>query len=163
MTVSESTHASKRRNPVVIVLGGCVLLGLCTLIVCVASVGFWLYTRPEARTAQLLTADAIRAELVALPAGTPSGGDQVFTTAGCRACHSLEPGVPIVGPSLSGIASNAATRKPDYTAEMYLYESIIAPKAFVVAGFSGDVMPEGFQRRLTPQQIADLVAFLMSK
>ncbi len=146
-----------------VVLGGCAVLAFCVLFTCAASAGYWLYARPITRDSQAPTAEVIRAEVQALPAGNASGGEQVFASVGCRACHSLEPNVRGVGPSLSGIAASAATRKPEYTAEMYIYESIVAPKAYVVPGFNGDIMPEGFKRQLTPQQIANLLAFLMSR
>lgn len=56
---------------------------------------------------------------------------------GCSTCHALAPGVEGRGPSLAGVGTRAAQRigDPSYrgdarTAEAYLWESIINPKAF---------------------------------
>ena len=103
--------------------------------------------------------DARRAEL-----GSPPAGDQVFTGKGaCSACHSLDSGVQTVGPTLAGIASRAATRKPNYSAAMYLTESIVSPDAYIVEGIHGGIMPANYSQQLSELQLADLVAFPMTK
>jgi mono/diheme cytochrome c family protein len=103
-----------------------------------------------------------QADLDALPPGDATAGQNVFTAAGCAACHSLEPEVKVVGPSLAGVATRAAARRPGYSAELYLYESMVQPNAYVVDGFQPDVMPRTFQETLTPQNLADLIAFLLT-
>ena len=84
------------------------------------------------------------------------------------------PGVNLVGPSLADIAATAARRiaDPSYhgtakDAAGYIRESIMNPNAFVVEGptySSGghSLMPTGFDTALTPRQIDDLVAYLMT-
>ena len=88
---------------------------------------------------------------------------------GCTTCHSLEPGVTLVGPSLADVATEAAEiiEKPDYTGEAktveeYLRESIMNPNAFAEEGFSTGVMYQNYAKDLSEQEIADLVAFLMT-
>jgi mono/diheme cytochrome c family protein len=106
-------------------------------------------------------AQLMQAEFEALPAGDASAGQQVFQgTGGCVACHSLDAGVVLVGPSFDGLGQAAGTRRPEYTAEAYLYESITNPNAFVVQGFQGGVMPQTFKDILSPQQLADVIAFV---
>lgn len=73
---------------------------------------------------------------------------------GCVTCHSLEPGVKLVGPSLAGVASRGD--------EAYLRESIVNPNAVVVEGFPKGVMYQNYGKDLSEQEIADLVAFLMT-
>jgi hypothetical protein len=68
-----------------------------------------------------------------------------------------------VGPSLAGVGARAGTRRPDYTAEMYLYESIVYPNAYVVPTFVGGIMPRDYRQRLSEQEIGDLVAFLATQ
>ncbi len=68
----------------------------------------------------------------------------------------------IVGPSMIGVGTRAATRKPGYSAELYLYESITQPSAYVVQNFQDGLMPPNFKEVLTPQQISDIVAYLAS-
>jgi mono/diheme cytochrome c family protein len=109
-------------------------------------------------------AQVMQAEFEALPAGDAAAGQQVYSgTGGCVACHSLEAGVTLVGPSFDGLGQAAASRQPEYSADAYLYESITNPNAFVVQGFQGGVMPQTFKTTLSPQQIADVIAFVKSQ
>ena len=101
--------------------------------------------------------------------GSVSAGEKLFkqaaigNQAGCSTCHSLGPGVIVVGPSLSGIADTAASRIPDMTAEEYIHQSIVDPNAYVVEGFIAGTMPLVWAIELSPEQINDLVAFLMTR
>jgi cytochrome c2 len=73
------------------------------------------------------------------------------------------PDVRVVGPSLAGVATRAASRRTGYSVELYLYESITRPNAYVVDSFPGGVMPQNFLIRLKPQDLADLIAFLSTQ
>jgi len=66
-----------------------------------------------------------------------------------------------VGPSLAGIATLAATRVPGMSAEEYIRESILHPDAHIVPGFDNK-MPSYISEGLSPQDIDDLVGFLMT-
>ncbi len=81
---------------------------------------------------------------------------------GCRVCHSLDPGVVIIGPSFDGVATAAIGRVPGLTAEEYIRQSIVDPDAFVVGGFEPGVMLPNFEDTLTEEQIDNLVAFLLT-
>ncbi len=81
---------------------------------------------------------------------------------GCITCHSLEPDAVIVGPSLAGIGSRAATRVEGMSAEEYIRQSIVEPDAYVVEGFDPGVMVQVFGEELSEQQINDLVAYLLT-
>lgn len=103
-------------------------------------------------------------------------GEAVFRTAApaCAACHSLQPGVQMAGPSLAGVATRAgqtvgsAGYKGQATdAAGYLRESIVQPSAHTVTGAmysaSGvSFMPATYGKDLTPEQVAQLVAYLAS-
>ncbi len=121
-----------------------------------------LFTPTPIATAAPAPIEVLQAELAALPKGDPAAGQATFTTAACASCHSLEPDVKIVGPSQVGLATRAGTRKPGYSAELYIYESITRPDAYVVEGFPAGVMTQTFKATLKPQEIADLIAFLMT-
>jgi hypothetical protein len=82
--------------------------------------------------------------------------------AGCRVCHSLEPGQVLVGPSLDGVATRAETRVPGLSAEEYLDQSIRDPDAYVVDGYPSGVMLQNYEELLTDEQIGNLVAFLLT-
>jgi nitric oxide reductase subunit C len=119
----------------------------------------------------------------ALPPGTKSGpsgkdpvalGAIVFRTASpaCNACHSLTPGAIMAGPTLAGVATRAQqiVTSPDYKGkakdvEGYISESITDPSAYIVPGamYSANgvsFMPNTFGKDLTPEQVAQLAAYL---
>jgi cytochrome c2 len=120
----------------------------------------WTPTPPK--VAGPSAADLIKQEVAALPAGDAAAGEATFTSAGCAACHSLQPDLTIVGPSQAGVGARAASRIPGYTAEMYIYESIVNPNAHVVEGFQPGLMPATFKDTLKPEDIANLIAFLLT-
>ena len=125
----------------------------------------------------------------AFPGATPAKADQAAASndpvalgqalfrqspPACSACHSTARGVQLVGPSLAGLAVRAEQRltDPEYhgsakTAEAYVRESIVEPSAFLVAGttFSASghsFMPDNFGRTLKPNEVDQLVAYLMT-
>ena len=71
----------------------------------------------------------------------------------CANCHSVEAGVDLAGPSLAGIGAKG---------EQSLHEAIVNPDAEVTPGFDKGIMPNSFGKQLTSQQIADLVAYLLT-
>lgn len=100
--------------------------------------------------------------------GDPARGEQLYyemalgENVSCRVCHSLDPGVVLVGPSFAGIGTHAATRRPGMTAEEYLRESILHPDNFKVEGFEDRQMLQNFGETLTEEEIDDLIAFLLT-
>ena len=81
---------------------------------------------------------------------------------GCAVCHSIEPGVELVGPSLFRAAVTAETRAPGMSAEEYLRQSIIDPGAYVVEGYPAGQMPGNLGEKLTGEETDDLVEFLLT-
>ena len=112
-----------------------------------------------------------------LPAGDAAHGADLFIQKAkaasgnnlpCTACHSLTAGEIKVGPSLAGIDTRAATREPGKTAEQYIRESIQAPNAFIVpddpkfAPNGKSAMPEGLGNNMSAQDLADVIAYLLT-
>jgi len=105
-----------------------------------------------------------------------SQGRRIFNAQGCGACHSLEPGVTMVGPSLAGVARIAEERivAPDYggaadSPEAYLRESVLEPHAHIAppsgrhaTGAGRSYMPDTYSDTLEPQQVDALVAYLQT-
>lgn len=88
---------------------------------------------------------------------------------GCVTCHSLEPGVTLVGPSMAGVASRAETivNSPDYTgdaqtADGYLREAIVEPDAYVPEGFVAGTMYQNYASSLSNEQIDALVDYMLT-
>lgn len=88
-------------------------------------------------------------------------GEQIFTAAGCAACHTFAPAGSNgnIGPTLDDLASAAGDREPGTSAEDYVRESLTAPDAVLAEGF-GNAMPS-YEGRLTDEQIQTLVDYLL--
>jgi cytochrome c len=101
--------------------------------------------------------EEVTAEFGELPAGNAADGEQIFNVQQpCHTCHVDQP----IGPAVAGLADRAGSSKPGYSADLYLYESIAYPGAHIVQGFTDGIMPQNFKDVLSPQQLADLVAYL---
>jgi len=103
--------------------------------------------------------------------GTADGeldGEELFGqsvlagNAGCITCHSLQPDRVLVGPSMAGIATRAASREPGVSAEDYIRKSILSPAAFVVDGFAEGQMLDVWEDSLSPGQVDALVDYLLT-
>ena len=134
------------------------------LLACAASAGFWLIKQGATVSNPEYSVRTEPNEAESLPKGNAEAGEKVFNSAGnCNACHATSTQARLVGPSLLGIGARAATYEPGQAAEIYLWESIVRPDAYLVDGYPASVMPEGFGQWLSDQQIADLIAYLLTK
>jgi mono/diheme cytochrome c family protein len=119
------------------------------------------------------TGQAPQPELLSLP--SPISDDPVlrgraqFNNKGCVACHTIQGfSVGAVGPELTHISTVAQTRVENQTAEEYLHTSILDPSAHIVeecpTGPCADpsAMPANFGELLSEEELADLVAYLLS-
>jgi cytochrome c2 len=140
-----------------------IILALCVLAACGGGGGA---AKPAAS----------QSEPAAATAGNADTGKKLFGEAflksagspGCATCHSLEKGKTLVGPSLAGIAREAAAdvQKADYkgsakSAEEFLKESIVSPDVMVTQGFQAGVMPKNYAK-LSAQELNDLTAYLLT-
>lgn len=81
---------------------------------------------------------------------------------GCVTCHSLEPDQVLVGPPHAGLGTTAETRIPGKSAEQYLRDAIVDPDLEITEGFAPGIMYKNYARELSDQEIADLVAYLLT-
>jgi mono/diheme cytochrome c family protein len=109
---------------------------------------------------------------VPLPEGNADAGQALAEgTLGCAACHILT----VVGPpwtadgGLPALGTRAEIRigQDDYageatTGEEYLVESVVMTNAYVVEGYAAGLMPADFGEKLTLQDMADLLAYMMT-
>ncbi len=98
----------------------------------------------------------------AMATADPERGAQIAQNQGCVGCHGLEQGQQLVGPSWYGVADRAVTRVPGESPALYLYQSIADPGAYEVEGYPTGLMPPDYLTKLSSQDIADLVAYLLT-
>jgi mono/diheme cytochrome c family protein len=101
--------------------------------------------------------------------GNAANGEAIFNgtilvsgAAPCIACHQVSGTVAVVGPNLAGIAGQAENRIAGVSAADYLHESIVAPNSYIVEGFSTGIMSLNYADTLSEEQVADLVAYLLT-
>ena len=84
---------------------------------------------------------------------------------GCTSCHKYDEaeGDESKAPYTKGTATKAESRVPGMSAEEYIHESIISPDAYVVENYKAGDMYAKWSEDLTEQQIADLVAYLLTE
>lgn len=108
-----------------------------------------------------------------LPAGDVANGEVVARAKGCFACHvdaAVGPAwLASADPNGQGVGTRAEARvtEADYSgaatdAAHYLREAIVQPNAYIVPGFSPDIMPKTYGDLLTAQDLADIIAYLES-
>lgn len=99
-----------------------------------------------------------------LPKGDAANGEVSFTQSlggapACSTCHTLD-GTSLVGPSMQGYATRA-DKETDLAADAYTLQSIIQPASHVVSGFTNSMYAQ-YRDKLTRQQLADLIAYLLT-
>ena len=97
--------------------------------------------------------------------GNAERGAALFTEAvggapACSTCHTID-GSVLVGPSLQGFSEHGQEHAGDATIEEYAHTSIVTPANYIVSGFS-NVMFGQYDRFLSEQQIADLIAYILT-
>ena len=106
-------------------------------------------------------------------AGDPDRGEKLFTgrialsargaAPTCASCHGIGPdGKSPLGPSLYGVTGRAAFRVTGMAPADYLRQSILDPDAVLVDNYQEGIMFRGYRETLTDQQVADLVAYLLT-
>ncbi len=101
------------------------------------------------------------AEKATLDPNSAAGRGKTLFSTHCATCHAVDEGTVLVGPSLAGVGSAAATRVNDLDAETYLNRSILYPDDFVVEGYDAGTMQQNFASNLTSEEVDNLVAYLI--
>jgi mono/diheme cytochrome c family protein len=110
---------------------------------------------PQSSTESNATLEPGNAERGAALFSEPIGGAPA-----CSTCHTVD-GSLLVGPTLLDYSEHAQEHAGDATIEEYTHASIVSPSDYVVSGFA-NVMFGQYDRFLSEQQIADLIAYLLT-
>lgn len=89
--------------------------------------------------------------------GDSANGEVLFTEQACIACH-VEGATG--APTLADFAERAGTSVDGQSAREYTFYSITEPAQHIVEGY-GNAMPNNYDSRMTSQEIADLIAYLL--
>ena len=84
---------------------------------------------------------------------------------GCTSCHKHDEseGDESKAPYTKGTATKAESRVAGMSAEEYILKSILDPDAYVVENYKAGDMYGKWKEDLSEQQIADLVAYLLTE
>ena len=139
--------------------------------------------RSAPRFVRLLVAILGGLPFLLFPVTSGGGGDagrgaRLFATLPCTSCHDITRPLPggDICPNLGNIATEAARiiRLREYRGKArdaagYIRESIVDPNAYIVPGpnyrtaTGQSVMPAIFRQTLSPADLDDLVAFLLTR
>lgn len=117
-------------------------------------------------------AESIEDFLASVEPGDTANGADLYQSYGCAGCHGdvAVDGSAGVGPWLGEIGEVGATRVEGQTAAQYIYDSILAPDLFIAPDCPNGPcagppsgMPGGFDTRISDQDMADLLAFLVGE
>jgi cytochrome c len=126
----------------------------------------------RAHLAVLIIIVALAACGASAGAGDPLNGKKLFDgdlaladarAPACVTCHATEPGLDSgSGQSLYDIGNRAGVTVAGQPAEEYLRIAIADPDAYLSGGYQEGIMYRGYAQALTPQQIGDLVAYMLT-
>lgn len=83
----------------------------------------------------------------------------------CSACHAIVEGQKSrtgLGTNFHDIGARAGNTVKGQSAEQYLRTSIVDPDAYLAGNFQDGLMSRDYGKLLTPQQIEDLVAYMLT-
>lgn len=100
-----------------------------------------------------------------LPEGRAGIGASLFNqsindAASCSSCHALS-SARGAGPGMANYGDRAGNVVDGESAEEYTYWAILRPGRHLVSGYS-NVMPSNYEDALSDQQLADLIAYLLT-
>lgn len=77
----------------------------------------------------------------------------------CSSCHMFDDDQG--SPNLEGYGSAADTRVEGMSGREYSFWAIAEPGRHIISGY-GNAMPNDYDEKLSPQDIADLIAYLLT-
>lgn len=101
--------------------------------------------------------------VTALAEADPANGETLSLTNGCVGCHALDPEAVMTGPTWHNMGDTAVGRVDGQSPALYLYNSIVEPNSYVNDGYPAGVMPQTYADTLSTEDLADVVAYLLSQ
>jgi cytochrome c len=98
--------------------------------------------------------------LFSAPVESPRGEIQP-----CSACHAVVEGQKSrtgLGTNFHDLGARAGGMVPGQSAEQYLRTAIVDPDAYLAGNFQDGLMSRDYGKLLSPQQIEDLVAYMLT-
>ena len=98
--------------------------------------------------------------------GSEASGELLYDAEfGCTDCHRNGASAPDTVGTWTRVLTErlAEPQFAGYSAEQYVVESIVRPGDYVVEGYNSGLMPSNFGVRMTAQQLADIIAFIMTQ
>lgn len=92
-----------------------------------------------------------------------SAGEQIALANGCTGCHAVDPAQEMTGPTWYNMGNTAIVRVANESPGQYLHHSIVAPNDYIVSGYPANIMPANYEDQLSEQDLATLVAYLLSQ
>ena len=131
------------------------------VIIAAALIGFGLLMAAILLSGNSGSGEAGAADFAeAMNSAEASTGEALVSEQDCGLCH-IE-GQNRLAPPFEALDRFEYDLPPDdQSLEVYLYDSIVQPGAFLVDGFT-DAMPANYDERLTQQEIAQIVAWLLT-
>ena len=96
--------------------------------------------------------------------GNAAAGKSVFAANGCASCHTFQPAGSngTIGPNLDTAPAASAKEDGNMALAAFIKQSIVDPNAYIAKGYTKGLMPTTFGSSLSPTQLNDLVAFIVS-
>ncbi len=107
-----------------------------------------------------VTGDPNRGQALYNNSALPARG----TVLGCTGCHTGGLQAPDLAGTWTRVLNERLPALPEYASgEEYLVNSIVRPNDYIVPTYTAGLMPNNFGERLSLQDLADIVVYLMSQ
>lgn len=101
--------------------------------------------------------------IAALAEADASNGETLALINACVGCHITELEPEMTGPTWYNIGDTAISRIEGQSPALYLYNSIVAPNDYIVAGYPENIMPLNYNETISQEDLADLLAYLLAQ
>jgi cytochrome c551/c552 len=133
-------------------------------VVHTVTIGTSQSTTTSAATTAATTTSSAATTTSAAGGGNAAAGEAVFKANGCASCHTFKPAGATgqVGPNLDTAPTSDAKADNNMDLTAFVKQSIQDPDAYIAKGYTKGIMPTDFGTKLSPTELNDVVAFIVS-